>query len=254
MRHDEHARGGRPPVSVGRGVNCVLAALSPADRAAIAAHLEPVDLDSRQVLAGRDQPTRHVYFPETAVCSVIAVMTDGEVAESLTIGCDGIVGLHLALGVDSVPFDTIVQVPGRAQRLAAEVFRGLLDTSPSARAVLHRHMQAMLMQSFQSTACNRLHSLRERCCRWLLLTHDRVAGDEFRLTQDLLALMVGVRRPSVTLTVRRLAEQGIVKYARGRFRILDRAALEQRSCECYEAVREHMGRLFPAREAGRPAV
>ena len=227
------------------GANRLLACLAPADYALLLSALEPVELPSKRILHARDQPIDHVYFPETAVCSIIAVMESGDAAESGTVGRDGFVGVPVALGVESAPFDTIVQVPGRALRMPAAKFREHLEASPTMRGLIERHIQALLVQSFQSTACNRLHPLLQRCCRWLLLTHDRVGSPELLITHDLLAVMVGVRRPSVTLAVQQLERLGLVAYRRGRFAIRDRKGLEEQCCECYAVVQEHLARLFP---------
>jgi CRP-like cAMP-binding protein len=234
------------PGGVLNGTNRLLASLAPSDYQLVLSSLEPVQLPFKSLLHARDERIEHVYFPETAVCSIIAVMTSGDAAESGTVGRDGFVGVPIALGVDSAPFDTIVQVPGRAVRMPAEKFRECLQVSPGLRALVERHIEALLVQSFQSTACNRLHALLQRCCRWLLLTHDRVGAADFRLTHDLLAVMVGVRRPSVTLAVQELERMKLVSYTRGRFTIADRAGLEKRSCECYRVVQDHLARIFPA--------
>lgn len=230
---------------VSNGVNQLLACLPPTEARALFSELEPVELRFRSVLHARDEPIRHVYFPETAVCSIVAVMASGDAAESGTVGRDGFIGVPVALGVDSVPFDTIVQVPGRALRMPAARFRELLDTSPGLRVLVERHVEALLVQSLQSTACNRLHSLTQRSCRWLLLTHDRVGGTGFRLTHDLLAVMVGVRRPSVSAVVQQLERKGFLTYSRGWFAVEDRKGLEQQSCECYRVIQDHLARLFP---------
>ena len=226
------------------GVNRLLACLDPEDDALLLASLEAVDLPAKQVLHARDEKIEHVYFPETSVCSIIAVMASGDAAESSTVGRDGFIGASVALGMDSTPFDTIVQVPGRALRLPVTKFRDSLRTSPRMRTLVECYIEALLVQSFQSTACNRLHPLLQRCCRWLLLTHDRVGASEFRLTHDILATMLGVRRPSVTLTVQHLVRLGLADYRRGRFMIRDRPGLEEQSCECYRVVQEHLARLF----------
>lgn len=242
-----------PGVGSPNGANRLLACLAPADYARVLSALEPVDLPSRRVLHARDQPIDHVYFPETVVCSIIAVMESGDAAESGTVGRDGFIGVPVALGADSAPFDTIVQVPGRALRMPVAKFRECLAASPGMRSLIERHIQALLVQSFQSTACNRLHPLLQRCCRWLLLTHDRVGSSELLLTHDLLAVMVGVRRPSVTLAVQQLERLGLVAYGRGRLAIRDRKGLEELCCECYAVVQEHLARLFPPLEP-RPSA
>jgi CRP-like cAMP-binding protein len=223
--------------------NRVLAALPQDERLELARHLVPVSLGFKQVLYSRDRRIDHVYFPETAVCSLITVMSDGECAEAGTIGNDGVLGADLALGARHAAYETIVQVDGWAWRMSADAFVRQLAGSSSLRDLVHRHVAALLVQSFQSTACNRLHTLRERVCRWLLLTHDRAGRDEFRLTQDLLAVMAGVRRPSITGILTVLQREGPIERGRGRIRIRDRVALEAASCECYEAVRDQVERL-----------
>jgi len=247
------ARTTAPDTAGANGANRLLACLAPAEYALLLSALEPVDLPSRRILHARDQTIDYVYFPETAVCSIIAVMESGDAAESGTVGRDGFVGVPVALGVNSAPFDTIVQVPGRALKMPALKFREYLEASPSMRSLIERHIQALLVQSFQSTACNRLHPLLQRCCRWLLLTHDRVGSPELLITHDLLAVMVGVRRPSVTLAVQHLERLGLITYRRGRVAILDRPGLEERCCECYAVVQEHLARLFPPPEP-RPSA
>jgi CRP-like cAMP-binding protein len=240
-QHHGPPSNGKAPLN---GLNRLLARLAPDDYALLMSSMEPVDLPAKRVLHARDEKIEHVYFPETAVCSIIAVMSSGDAAESGTVGRDGFVGASVALGMDSTPFDTIVQVPGRALRMPVAEFRDSLRISPRIRTLVECHIEALLVQSFQSTACNRLHPLLQRCCRWLLLTHDRVGALEFRLTHDILAIMLGVRRPSVTLTVQHLDRLGLVDYRRGRFSIRDREGLEVQSCECYHVVQEHVARLF----------
>ena len=245
MEHRQLPGTSEPAGARTNGANRLLACLSAEDYRLLLSHLEPVQLMPRSVLYARDERIRHVYFPETAVCSIVAVMASGDAAESGTVGRDGFIGVPVALGVDSAPFDTIVQVPGRALRMTADRFRECLRLSRGLRSLVERHVEALLVQSFQSTACNRLHPLMQRCCRWLLLTHDRVGGTEFRLTHDLLAVMVGVRRPSITVAVRELERAGILRYTRGRFIVTDRERLEERCCECYRVVQDHLSRLFP---------
>jgi CRP-like cAMP-binding protein len=230
----------------GAAWNRLLAALPADEWRRLEPQLEPVALRTKQLLLARDQPIEYVYFPENAVCSIVTVMADGETAESGTVGCDGFVGVDLALGTRTATHDTIVQVPGHAQRMATDAFLEYLRGSAPMRALLRRHVHALLVQSLQSTACNRLHTLLQRCCRWLLLTHDRAGRDEFRLTHDLLATMVGVRRPSITMVLRDLAAQGVVSLSRGCIVIVNRAGLEAQACECYAATRRTLRRVQPA--------
>ncbi len=226
--------------------NRLLAALAPEDRAALAPHLEPVALGVGQVLAGPGEAFAHVYFPETAVLSVIARMADGAGVEVGTVGNEGLAGVSVLLDTEASPNETLAQIPGAALRVPAAAFTAAVDARPGLRRLLHRYAQAYLTQVAQGAACNRLHGIEARCARWLLMTHDRVGGaDAFPLTQEFLAIMLGVRRAGVTVAAGALQDAGLIRYRRGGIRVLDRAGLGAAACECYGVVRRQFDRLLP---------
>ncbi len=217
--------------------NCLLAALPEAVYEQCVRLLEPVRLQLSQQLLAREQPIRSVYFPTTAVASLLITMADGSAVEVGTVGNEGVVGLPVFLGADTQPMDAIAQVPGGALRMDARALRELLaDVDGPMAAVLHRYSQTLVTQLAQNVACNRLHTVEQRCSRWLLMTADRLPRGPFPLTQEFLAHMLGVRRASVTEVAGRLAAAGAITYARGTVTVLDRALLEQLSCECYQVL------------------
>lgn len=224
--------------------NRVLAALPREDRVRIGVCLETVTLRDGVVLAEPHQSLTHVYFPETGLASIVAIMGNGDTAEAGMVGRESAVGLSVYLGSPTVPARIVWQVPGRAVRMAAEDFRREADAPGPFQRRVRLGVQALMVQLTQSVGCNRLHPLEQRCARWLLGSRDRVDRDEFRLTQEFLALMLGVHRPSVTLVAGSLAEQGCISYRRGTISILDREGLEQVACECYRVVRDETRRLM----------
>ena len=188
-------------------------------------------------------PIRRVYFPADLILSVISVMHNGDRVEVGTIGNEGMGGLPAFLESDSSPHTVFVQVSGQGRVIDAERLLAVVDSSPETRTMLHRYTQSFLNQSSQSAACNRMHSIEERCARWLLMTHDRVGRDTFDLTQEFLADMLGVRRAGVTVVCGALQRAGFIRYRRGHIAILDRAKLEEVTCECYGRVRAEVDRL-----------
>ena len=174
-----------------------------------------------------------VWFIETGVGSLVNVMENGDAAEVGTIGNEGIVGLPLLLGDNRAPTSVYVQVPGVGLRMKAALFAREMAGSSSMRKVMQHYAHAFFNQVAQSAACNQFHSLRQRCCRWLLMTHDRMQADEFLLTQEFLAMMLGVQRTGVSSVAGTLQREGMIRYRRGNVTILDRAGLERKSCECY---------------------
>ncbi len=205
--------------------------------------MEPVSLGLKEVLIEPDRPIGHVWFPVDCVCSVVAAMADGRAVEVGTIGNEGMVGLPVFLGRDSVPLSFFCQVPGGAVRMRSETLRTEVTPGDKLHGLLRRFTEATFVFAAQSSACNRLHSVEQRCARWLLHTHDRVGADEFLLTQEFLAEMLGVRRASVSGAAKGLREAGVVSYSRGAIRVLDRTGLEARSCECYGIIRKEFDRL-----------
>jgi CRP-like cAMP-binding protein len=224
--------------------NRILAALPADARARLAPHLERVELELRQIVFDVDRPISHVYFPETSVVSVLGVMADGAAVETATVGREGMVGLPVFLGSDRMSAQAFAQVPGPALRMSADDFRAAVADTPALTLALHRYTLALFTLVAQGSACNRLHTMVERCARWLLFTHDRVGSDEFGLTHQFLSQMLGVRRATVTEAMGALQAGGVVDYQMGRVRVRDRAGLEARSCECYAIVGREFDRLL----------
>lgn len=225
--------------------NRLLAALPPAELERVRPHLEPVLFDQRQVLFETEEPIRHVYFPETMVVSMVSILQNGATVEVGTAGYEGMAGLPLFLGDESSTVRAFAQIPGAGVRLDAETFRRFSGLPGAFHQVMLRYTQAFLTQVAQTAACNGAHLVEQRCARWLLMTHDRVAGDEFPLTHEFLAFMLGVRRAGVTIAMRALQDLGLVRYTRGWVGVVDRVGLERASCECYQVVRAHIERLLP---------
>jgi len=216
--------------------NRLLAGLPEAEYLRILPQLEPAALRFKQVLFDPDQPIEHVYFVRAGVGSVIATVNGADVIEAGLVGNEGFIGLPVLFGAESTPNRVIVQVEGEAWRLSASVFRRLVDESPLFRGACLRYAQYFNVQVTQSVACNRIHEVEERCARWLLMTVDR-AGGTFDTTHEFLALMLGVRRPGVTVTMGKLQGEGLIRYSRGHVAVLDRAGLERVSCACYGLTR-----------------
>jgi CRP-like cAMP-binding protein len=218
----------------------------------MAPHLERMTMDVRELLYDVMKPIEHIYFPETMVCSMVAVMTDGSAVETATIGREGLVGLNVFLGGDRSPAPAYCQVPGVTLRMPVTAFQDAMSKNPAMRLMLGRYAQAFLVLVARSGACNLIHNVNQRCARWLLLTHDRVGTDEFSLTQQFLAQMLGMRRATVSETAGALQDAGIIKYAYGRITIVDRARLEAAACECYRIVRSEFDRLMERRKTSSP--
>ncbi len=225
--------------------NRILASLPPEELARLTPLLARVTLEAKHVLFDVDQPIEHVYFIETGVASILGVMADGTAVETATVGEEGMVGLPLFHGAGQTSAQAFTQVPGEALRMDASAFREELARSPSLTAGLHKYSMALFALVAQSSACNRVHAMRERCARWLLHTHDRVGADEFPLTHQFLAQMLGVRRATVTEALATVQAAGAIDYgAGGRITVTDRAALEEVACECYGIIRKDFDRLL----------
>jgi CRP-like cAMP-binding protein len=207
-------------------------------------HLEEVPLDYKFELSRAGKPISFVYFPVTGVASIVNTMQDGSAAEVGTVGNEGLVGLPIILGDTVAPSDVYVQVPGSALRMPASLFRVALESSSAMRTVMLHYVHALFNQIAQSAACNSFHSVEQKCCRWLLMTHDRVQSDRFILTQEFLGMMLGVRRTSITLTAKKLKQRKLIDYSRGHVHVMDRLGLEQRSCECYAVSKREFDRLL----------
>lgn len=208
-------------------------------------HFQEVELSSNQVLYEPGDSFRRVYFPITAVVSRVAIFEDGSAVDMATTGREGMAGIGAILGSRTAFSRVIVEVPGSALAVGFDVFKRLEEENPGFRRALLAFAQVFLAQSLQSVACNALHSVEERAARWLLMCHDRSAGDPFPLTQQFLAEMLGVSRPAVGLVARTLQRAGLIRYRRGIVTIDDREGLEECSCECYGIVRrQYEERLF----------
>ena len=208
-------------------------------------HAERVDLPVGQVICEAGQQLDCVYFPQNAVLSVLAVMSDGAEIEIASIGNEGSTASPLLYGDAISHARCIVQVGGTATRIDIPTIQEALAKSPRVRAVVDAYMQALFVQVTQSVACNGRHSVTRRCARWLLETQDRCGSEEFELPQVFLAVMLGVRRPSVTVAEQELRKAGLIEYKRAWMRVLDRPGLEAASCECYRTVRTQFDRLLP---------
>ena len=225
--------------------NRLLGALPREEYERILPHLELVHFEQREALFEQEERISHVYFPETMVVSLVSTMRDGAAVEVGTAGCEGMAGLPLFLADDSSSVRAFAQIPGDGVRIEADSFTNLARAPGPFHRMLLRYTQAVLTQVSQTAACNGAHLVEQRCARWLLMTHDRVAGERFPLTHEFLAFMLGVRRAGVTVAMRKLQDAGLVTYSRGQVEILDRAGLEGASCECYATVRAHAERLLP---------
>lgn len=224
--------------------NRLLALLSPGDRASLRPHLEPLSLEYRQPLYAADKKIEHVYFIETGVGSLVNTMANGQAAEVGTIGNEGLVGVPVVLGDDRAPTSVYVQVPGAGLRMKASLFKKALAQSATMQVVMLRYVHALFNQVAQSAACNHFHSLEQRTCRWLLMTRDRMHSDQFLLTQEFLAMMLGVQRAGVSIAAGGLQRAGLITYKRGNVTILDRPGLKKLSCECYEISKREFDRLL----------
>ena len=224
--------------------NRILSALLPDDYERLAPHLVETPLLFKQALVSPGRPIRDVCFVDSGVCSVMSVMRNGEVAEVGTVGNEGFTGMALFFGETTQPGECMVQVPGTGRLLPASVFRAEIARRGRLHALAGHYVHAAMLDVMQLAACNQLHSLQERACRWLLMTHDRVLTNEFQLTHEFLGLMLGARRASVTLVALELQRAGLIAYRRGRVTILDRKKLEAVSCECYPVARDNFDRFI----------
>jgi CRP-like cAMP-binding protein len=224
--------------------NRILDRLAGHDYEQLAPSLESASLALKQELYRFNEPFQYVYFPIDGMISLVTATQDGREVETGTIGNEGMLGYSLALGMETSPLRAICQVPCSALAVPTAVFVQALRQSPALDTLVRRYVAVVLRQFTQSIACNALHGLESRLCRWLLMTHDRAGADEFSITQEFLAEMLGVRRPTVTVVAGALQESGLISYRRGILRILDRPGLENASCECYRVVRNFYERTL----------
>ena len=225
--------------------NHMLSHLSDDAYAAIAPMLQPVQLGIKQLLHERDKPfSPDIYFPTTCVISALLPLLDGAAVEVGSMGNEGFSGVEMMAGADSPMNTYFCQVPGEALRMSVADFKQALETVPELHRLALACLQGFMAQMAQSAACNGQHSVEARFARWMLLTHDRVEGDDFKLTQEFIATMLGVQRPSVSLVANQFQQAGLLKYSRGHVQILNRQGIEEVCCECYVDVRSRFERLM----------
>lgn len=226
--------------------NRLLSALPSEDRGWLAPHLSTVDLEKGRLLYDPGDPIDQVYFPEDCLISLLTLMENGAAIESATIGREGALGLMCAVAPRQSLSRAIIQAPGSALRIASGPLHDVWSRSTALRELVDRHSEALFGHAIQSVACNALHAVEARFCRWLLSCHDRLDNNTISLTQEFLADMLGVQRTTVTAVAGSLQAKGLIRYRRGVVDILDRAGLEAMTCECYGAVRRGYERLLPA--------
>jgi len=202
-----------------------------------------------QVMYEAGVTLKYVYFPTTSIVSLLGVMENGASAEIAVVGNEGIVGVSLFMGGDSTPSRGVVQSAGEGYRLPAQLMKDEFNKAGPILHLLLRYTQALITQMSQTAVCNRHHSVDQQLCRWLLLSLDRLQGNELVMTQELIANMLGVRREGVTEGALKLQKAGLIRYVRGRITVLDRKGLEARSCECYAVLKREYGRLLPEKVA-----
>jgi CRP-like cAMP-binding protein len=228
-----------------RNENHLLAVLSEAEWARLSPHLMLVDMPLGQVVYESGDRLDHVYFPTTSIVSLLYVMEDGASAEIAIVGNEGLVGIALFMGGETTPSRAVVQSAGCAFRLDARLMKEEFRRAGPMQRLLLRYTQALITQMAQTAVCNRHHSIDQQLCRWLLLSLDRLGSNELRMTQELIANMLGVRRPGVTEAAMKLQDAGLIRYSYGHIAVLDRPGLEARACECYGVVKREFDRLLP---------
>jgi CRP-like cAMP-binding protein len=225
--------------------NHLLSALPRDEYEHLLPHLEPVTLPLGKALYESGDRLSHVYFPSTAIVSLLYVMENGASAEIAVVGNEGIVGIALFMGGETMPNRAVVQSAGAAYRLQGQLLKHEFNRARALQHLLLRYTLAMLTQMAQTAVCNRHHSVDQQLCRWLLLSLDRLPSSELSMTQELIANMLGVRREGVTEAAGKLQSAGLIRYSRGLITVLDRPGLERRVCECYDVVRKEFRRLLP---------
>jgi len=228
-----------------REENLLLASLPDDERERLAPYLEAVVLDFQQVLIEPNKPITELYFPYDAITSTIQEMNNGDSVETGLMGVEGLVGIQLWLHAPTTPTRTLVQVPGRAHRMHARDFiRHVRDTHSLLNELCAKYAHAFLVMTSQTAACNRLHPINERLCRWLKLVHNRLRRDEFPIRQEFVAQMLGVHRPTVSTAANMLQQAGLIRYSRGQMRILDEEGLRNGSCECLALIEKQFAKIF----------
>ena len=227
-----------------RRTNRLLSLLSDEDYERLRPHLSIIVLEYKKSLYEASRPIEQVYFPVDGVASLVITTAEGAGAEVGTIGNEGMVGLPIVLGDRDAPSSVYVQVPGTGLTMDAHIFRDQVEHNPTLNMIMLRYAHAFFNQVAQSAACAHLHRVEQRCCRWLLMTRDRMPTGDFLLTHEFLGMMLGVRRTTVTDVMGALQKAGLIRYRRGHVTMLDHEALEQRACECYEISKLEFDRLL----------
>jgi CRP-like cAMP-binding protein len=225
--------------------NRLLLALPPRDLKRIMPQLERVACTRAQILMDADRPIDHVFFPDSGVVSVVAVYSDGSVIEMATVGREGFTDVTAVVGAKRSSSQLLVQIPGSASKMSRAAFTRAMASMPSFRSLMVAYVHAFVEQVMVSVACNGAHNLEQRLARWLLMMRDRGDDDALQITQDLLAEMLGVQRPSISIAARELETAGLIARGRRQVRILDRKGLTKASCECYQLVRKRMAQHLP---------
>lgn len=228
-----------------RPKNRLLAALPSDVYRRLLPDLETIPIRPKMTLHKAGEPIQHVVFPNGGVCSITTLMPDGTMVEVATVGDEGMLGIEAFFSADALaPGETMVQVPnGSVVRLGVKAFRRELAEGGGLQDLVGRYAQIIIAQMMQSSACNALHQVQQRCARWLLTTHDRMHDQDFHLSHEFLAVMLGAQRPTVTVVAGTLQQAGLISYKHGLVKVLDRAGLEAASCECYPIIRAHFDRL-----------
>jgi CRP-like cAMP-binding protein len=224
--------------------NKILAKIPSKELDRLLPHLLEMELPYMKVLSEVDEKIEYAYFVTGGVVSMVNEPDNGDIVEIATIGNEGMAGFPILLGTPSMPSRVLVQVVGSGLRIRGSDLLECLRVTPVLHRLLMRYVMAVMNQIAQSTSCNRLHEVQERCARWLLHTHDRVAGNSFALTQEFLGQMLGVHRPTVTIAARMLQQAGLIRYTRGSIEIIDRSGLEMASCNCYRLIVDQYKRLL----------
>jgi CRP-like cAMP-binding protein len=228
-----------------RNGNHLLAVLPEAEWMRVCPHLVSVDMSLGQVMYESGDRLAYVYFPTTSIVSLLYVMEDGASAEIAIVGNEGLIGIALFMGGETTPSRAVVQSAGQAYRLDARLLKEEFHRAGPMQRLLLRYTQALITQMAQTAVCNRHHSIDQQLCRWLLLSLDRLPSNELKMTQELIANMLGVRRPGVTEAAMKLQDAGLIRYSYGHIEVLDRPGLEKRVCECYSVVKREFDRLLP---------
>ena len=234
---------GTPSPQARVGMNQLLTHLDQEAELRLRPHLKTVNFQVQEILYRPEAHIRQIYFPATAVLCMLTVMADGRSIESATVGREGASWISASMGAPTMPCQTMVAIGGEGHLIDVHHVEDEIRQNGSFHQALTRYSHTLLIHALRTGSCNGLHSLRERCARWMLLTHDRVGSNEFPLTQEFLAQMLGVRRPSVTVVAGILQQAGFIRFRRGRITITDRRGLEGASCGCYAVLREVFDRL-----------